>query len=36
MLGYDQTRKAVERHVDKDEGMKRTLIDSLGRHGSKY
>ena len=30
-LGYDQPRKAVDRHVDKDDGMKRTLIDSLGR-----
>ena len=30
-LGYDQPHKAVDRHVDKDDGMKRTLIDSLGR-----
>ncbi len=30
-LGYDQPRKAVERHVDKDDGTKRTLIDSMGR-----
>ena len=30
-LGYDQPRKAIDRHVDEDDGMKRTLIDSLGR-----
>ena len=31
-LGYNQTHKAVERHVDKDDGMKRPVIDSLGRN----
>ena len=30
-LGYDQPRKAVQRHVDEDDGTKHTLIDSLGR-----
>ena len=30
-LGYNQTHKAVERHVDKDDGMKRPIIDALGR-----
>ena len=30
-LGYDQPRKAISRHVEEDDGMKRTLIDSLGR-----
>ena len=30
-LGYDQPHKAVERHVEKDDGTKHTLIDSLGR-----
>ena len=30
-LGYKQTHKAVERHVDEDDGMKRPVIDSLGR-----
>ena len=30
-LGYGQTHKAIERHVDKDDGMKRPIIDSLGR-----
>ena len=30
-LGYKQTHKAVERHVDEDDGMKRPAIDSLGR-----
>ena len=30
-LGYDQPRKAVDRHVEKDDGTKHTLIDSLGR-----
>lgn len=31
VLGYDQARKAIQRYVDEDYGMKRTLIDSLGR-----
>ena len=30
-LGYDQPHKAIARHVEEDDGMKRTLIDSLGR-----
>ena len=30
-LGYDQARKAVQRHVDEGDGTKHTLIDSLGR-----
>ena len=30
-MGYDQPHKAVERHVEKDDGTKHTLIDSLGR-----
>ena len=30
-LGYGQPRKAIARHIDEDDGMKRTLIDSLGR-----
>ena len=30
-LGYDQPRKAVQKHVDGDDGTKNTLIDSLGR-----
>lgn len=30
-LGYDQTHKAVKRHVEEGDGTKRTLIDSLGR-----
>ena len=30
-LGYDQPHKAIVRHVEEDDGMKRTLIDSLGR-----
>ena len=30
-LGYDQPRKAISRHIEEDDGMKRTLIDSLGR-----
>ena len=30
-LGYGQPRKAIARHVDEDDGVKRTLIDSLGR-----
>lgn len=32
ILGYDQPRKAIERHVDTDDGMKRTIIDNLGRN----
>ena len=31
-LGYKQTYKAVERHVDEDDGMKRPIIDSIGRN----
>ena len=30
-LGYDQARKAVQRHVDEGDGTKHTLIDSLGK-----
>ena len=30
-LGYDQPRKAIHRHVDEDDGMKRTVIDKRGR-----
>lgn len=30
-LGYDQTHKAVKRHVEEGDGTKRPLIDSLGR-----
>ena len=30
-LGYNQTHKAIERHVDEDDGMKRPIIDRLGR-----
>ena len=30
-LGYDQPHKAIVRHIEEDDGMKRTLIDSLGR-----
>ena len=30
-LGYDQTSKAILRHVDEDDCTKRTLIDSMGR-----
>ena len=30
-LGYDQPHKAIARHVEEDDGMKRTLSDSLGR-----
>ena len=32
ILGYDQPRKAIERHVDVDDGMKHTIIDNLGRN----
>ena len=32
ILGYDQPRKAIERHVDNDDGMKHTIIDNLGRN----
>ena len=30
-LGYDQPHKAIARHIEEDDGMKRTLIDTLGR-----
>ncbi len=30
-LGYEQTHKAIRRHVHEDDGTKRPIIDSLGR-----
>ena len=30
-LGYNEPHKAVQRHVDKDDGMKRPVTDSTGR-----
>ena len=30
-LGYNETHKAIQRHVDKDDGMKRPITDSTGR-----
>ena len=30
-LGYDQTDKAIQRHVDEDDRMKCTVTDRLGR-----
>lgn len=30
-LGYNQPHKAIDRHVKKDDGTKRTLVDSIGR-----
>ena len=35
-LGYDQADKAVLRHVDEDDRMKRTVIDQLGRGQKTY
>ena len=35
-LGYDQPHKAVERHVEKDDRTKRSLIDSLGREQQSF
>lgn len=31
MLGYSEPHKAVARHIDKDDGMKYPVIDSMGR-----
>ena len=30
-LGYNEPHKAIQRHVDKDDGMKRPITDSTGR-----
>ena len=31
ILGYNEPHKAIARHVDKDDGMKRPIIDEIGR-----
>ena len=31
ILGYNEPHKAIARHVDKDDGMKHPVIDSIGR-----
>jgi len=36
VLGYDQARKAILAHVDEDDGIKHTLIDSMGRKQLAY
>jgi len=35
-LGYNQTDKAISRHVEEDDRMKRTVTDSLGRSQVAY
>ena len=36
VLGYNQPDKAVLRHTDEDDRMKRTVIDNLGREQKMY
>ena len=35
-LGYDQADKAIMRHTDEDDRMKRTVIDKMGREQEAY